>query len=144
MTAVLASIRRNPATSIAALGAAIPFLIAWIASERDRLEPLGVSPWVFVGSSAVLAVLALGLQAWQAARDRVTRPVTWSWFSIVGYALGVAGVLQPFLDDFADASLPLGVPAGFWFVVGEIFIGVTSFGRVWQALGGTVAEVKPT
>lgn len=132
---MLERIKRNPATAIAAVFAALPVIILYLGQIQDAATPLGIDPAVFGITFAILTIGTLAGQAWQAVRDRVTRPVSWGAISITGYVLGAAGVLIPFVDQFREAADPLGLPNGFWFFVGQLLVLATTLFRVWQALG---------
>lgn len=130
---ILAAVKRNPATSIQTVFAAPPIIILFITELRDASAPLGVPAEFWLIVSGVLTTAILLERVWQSVRGTLGSP-SWGVASIVGYTLGAAAVVLPFIGELTDATAILGVPAVFWAGVGNALVFATSLHRVWQAV----------
>lgn len=126
-------IRRNPASTITTLLAAVAAFIPFIGKLQEDTAPLGVSPAFWVIVSAVAASVVILGQMWQRAQS-YTVGVSWKAPSSWGYLLGGVGLLTPFIADLQGTLDPVGVPQSVWFAVGSFITVATTIGRYWQAV----------
>lgn len=71
----------------------------------------------------------------------MSQRITIGFGTVLGTIGALAGVLIPFVGQFADASEPLGVPGSVWVIASAVLATAVVLGRMGQAIAQTVAGV---